>query len=112
MAIKKQTNKGRPNNSKAEAYQRSLLDVVDIVTWKKIVAKAVEDALDDDAQTRARARGWLKEALIGRPAQAGVLPNDDVDLDMSDKTPDELQKLIDEFESTSTEVEKFLGGNE
>lgn len=108
---------GRPADSKSEAYMRAFMDIIDVVTWKDVVRKAREDALDpEDPITRDRARRWLKEVIIGRPASAPSLPSDEVDTDMSDKSLEELQKMVEDgekdikklYDNTSNAVEKFL----
>ncbi len=51
----------------SKRIQREYLDVVmnacDLDTWRKIVARAVADALQGDAQ----ARKWLSDYVLGKP---------------------------------------------
>jgi hypothetical protein len=55
---------GRPRRSVEQDYLATLADAVPLRRWKKIVARAVEDAEEGDA----KARRWLAEYLLGRQA--------------------------------------------
>lgn len=122
MKPAKNSTRGRPSDSKTEAYMRALLDVLDIQTWKSIVRQAVTDATDvEDPINRDRARRWLKEVVIGRPSQAPTLPSDEIDLDMSTISTEELEKRIEEGEkdiekltraTTAGAVESFLNDDD
>ena len=57
---------GRPKRSVEEKYLRSLRARVKVSDWRAIVDKAVELAKTEGDW---RARQWLSNYLIGRPAQ-------------------------------------------
>jgi hypothetical protein len=52
---------GRPRREVERDYLRATADACPIDTWRQIVAKAVEQALEGDAPARA----WLSKALLG-----------------------------------------------
>ena len=54
---------GRPRRSIERDYLRSLADVVASETWKKIVARAVEDAINGDHKSRI----WLGRHVLPVP---------------------------------------------
>src|SRR5262249_20395293 len=55
---------GRPRRAVETDYLAALSDAVPPEAWKRIVARAVEDAEQGDA----KAREWLAACLIGKPA--------------------------------------------
>lgn len=55
--------KGRPARAVEQEYINAVIDGVSMPQWKKIVKKAVTDAVAGDW----RARQWLSDYLIGKP---------------------------------------------
>jgi hypothetical protein len=55
---------GRPRRAVEADYLAALSEAVPMETWKRIVARAVEDA----EQGNAKARAWLTAYLVGKPA--------------------------------------------
>lgn len=55
--------RGRPARAVEQEYINAVIGGVSMAQWKKIVKKAVADAVDGDW----RARQWLSEYLIGKP---------------------------------------------
>jgi hypothetical protein len=52
---------GRPKRDVEHRYLEAISEVASLESWRKIVARAVEDAKQGDA----RAREWLSRYLIG-----------------------------------------------
>src|SRR5262249_43172429 len=60
---------GRPRRAVEADYLAALSEAVPPEAWKRIVARAVEDAEKGDA----KARDWLAAYLVGKPAGDGLL---------------------------------------
>ena len=56
---------GRPKKEREERFKEITLSTVTFEKWKKVVNKALEQAMRGDAQ----ARKWLSDYLIGPPVQ-------------------------------------------
>lgn len=55
--------RGRPPRAVEQEYINAVIGGVSMAQWKKIVKKAVADAMDGDRH----ARQWLSDYLIGKP---------------------------------------------
>jgi len=87
---------GRPH-SYAQDYQAEMREVLDMATWRGIVKKAVEQALDGDN----RARTFIAAYVMGQPVQQVV-----ADLTGS---RDRLMSVLGEIEASLPEVDEGSG---
>lgn len=61
---------GRPSRATEQDYMRVTLDKVTLEKWGQIITKAVADAERGvDGATRASARKWLGDYVLGKPPQ-------------------------------------------
>ena len=63
---------GRPKKSREQRYHEILLRACTYSDWRKIVKKAVEQAVAGDKD----ARKWLAEYSIGKPPQKQIIEGD------------------------------------
>ena len=64
---------GRPKRSMEYAYLKATVEAVSVADWRKVVIKALKQAiLGDD-----KARTWLSNYLLGKPPQIIELRADD-----------------------------------
>lgn len=78
-------------------YKRLAYETVSEEEWKAIIVKAKVDALTDlDGNIRAKARTFIRDTLIGRPAQSIRFDDaDDSDDRFADLSTDELRAIAD-----------------
>jgi hypothetical protein len=60
---------GRPRRATEASYLAVLRECVPLAKWRKIIRRAVADALDGDH----KAREWLAAYLLGKPAEASAI---------------------------------------
>ncbi len=88
---------GQPPKLRARQalYQRLAYEVVSEEEWRAIIIKAKVDALTgEDGHTRAIARAFLRDTLIGKPAQSLRFDDDESIIDEFADVPTDELRLI------------------
>lgn len=94
---------GRPAKAREQAILQIGREVVTLERWREIFERAYKDAIEDeDGRTRDKARRFLAEYQIGKPAQIIKLhqSNDETD-EYADLSDDELRAIVAEAEAGS-----------
>ncbi len=86
---------GRPPKAREQAILAVIREVVTLEKWHAIIEKAVNDAIsDEDGRTRDKARRFLAEYQIGKPAQTIRLQQTNDEADAYDELSDEELRAI------------------
>lgn len=87
---------GRPAKAREQAILQIGREVVTLERWREIFERAYQDAVkDEDGRTRDKARRFLAEYQIGKPAQIIKLhqSSDETD-EYADLSDDELRAIV------------------
>lgn len=87
---------GRPAKAREEAILKIGREVVTLDRWREIFEQAYKDAIGgEDSKGRDKARRFLAEYLVGKPAQTLKIRNEDADDydEFADLTDDELRRI-------------------
>ena len=89
---------GRPAKAREQAILQIGREVVTLERWREIFEKAYNDAVkDEDGRTRDKARRFLAEYQIGKPAQTIRLHSDDAgDDEYAGLSDDELRAIAEQ----------------
>jgi len=91
--------RGRLPRAKEDKYLQSLTREMKLSDWRDIVRRAISDAKRGDA----KARQWLSDYGIGKPAQRiemdHVTPLE-IDLDFRELSDEELTRICELIEAT------------
>ena len=92
---------GRPAKAREQAILQIGREVATLEKWREIFQKAVDDAIkDEDGRTRDKARRFLAEYQIGKPAQIIKLHQGAEETDeFSDLSDEELRAIVAASES-------------
>ena len=96
---------GRPAKAREQAILQIGSEVVTLERWREIFERAYTDATkDEDGRTRDKARRFIAEYQIGKPAQIIKLhqSSDDTD-EYADLSDDELRAIVAEAEARSSD---------
>ena len=88
---------GRPAKAREQAILQIGREVVTLERWREIFEKAYNDAVkDEDGRTRDKARRWLAEYAIGKPAQTIKINSGESDAvdEFYELSDDELRAII------------------
>ena len=93
---------GRPPKARELAALAVAREIIGLAEWREIWKKALTDATTaEDGATRDKARRFIAEYLIGKPANTVKFVNDDdggLD-EFADLTDDELRAIVDAAEA-------------
>lgn len=95
---------GRPPKARELAILQIGKEVVTLERWREIFEKAFDDAIKDpDGRTRDKARRFLAEYFIGKPAQTVRIRTDDSDDidEFNQYSDDELRAIVAEAQDRS-----------